>query len=376
MTDDPDTPATPTPPAVGGVLPDVPESYRRTLDALVERVQAARVRTLRSINREIVLLYWDIGREILDRQEQEGWGAKVVDRLARDLRTLFPDMGMSARNLKYMRAFAKAWPDPDRKVPQPVAQIPWGHIRTLLDKLEHPDIRLWYATKAAEHGWTRSVLVHQIEGALHLREGKGLTNFDRSLPSPQSETAQQITRNPYIFGFLGLSDEATEREVERGLMAHVERFLLELGEGFAVVARQRHLEVGGQDFYIDLLLYQLVLRCYVVVELKVGEFKPEYSGKMNFYLAAVDDLIKRGTDQPTIGLVLCKGANESVVEYALRDVGTPIQVSEYRTRPLPEPLRQELPATAEIEAVLRALPMPASPSGETQESIVKDAPEG
>ena len=385
MTDDP--PIEPAPPVVGGVLPDAPESYQRTLDALVERVEAARVRALRSVNQELVLLYWDIGQEILDRQEREGWGAKVIDRLARDLRSLFPDMGMSARNLKYMRAFAKAWPEPetvqgrlaqsqaDRKVPQPVAQIPWGHIRTLLDKLDDPDVRLWYATKAAEHGWSRSVLVHQIEGALHLREGKGLTNFDRTLPSPQSETAQQLSRNPYIFGFLGLDEQATEREVERGLMAHVERFLLEMGEGFAVVGRQRHLEVGGQDFYIDLLLYQLVLRCYVVVELKVGEFKPEYSGKMNFYLAAVDDLIKQSTDQPTIGLVLCKGANETVVEYALRDVGTPIQVSEYRTRPLPEPLRQELPAAAEIEAVLRALPMPASPGSDTEETPVEDASE-
>ena len=390
MTDEPDIdgPNAPPPPVDGGLLPDAPESYRRTLDAVVQRVQAARVRTLRSVNQELVLLYWDIGQEILLRQEQEGWGAKVIDRLARDLRSLFPDMGMSARNLKYMRALAKAWPEPeivqgglaqspaDRKVPQAVAQIPWGHIRTLLDKLDDSDVRLWYATKAAEHGWSRSALVHQIEGALHLREGKGLTNFDRTLPAPQSQTAQQISRNPYIFGFLGLGEQTTEREVERGLMAHVERFLLELGEGFAVVARQRHLEVGGQDFYIDLLLYQLVLRCYVVVELKVGEFKPEYSGKMNFYLAAVDERIKRGTDQPTIGLVLCKGANETVVEYALRDVGTPIQVSEYRTRPLPEPLRQELPAAAEIEAVLHALPMPASPGTEGEESTVEHASEG
>jgi predicted nuclease of restriction endonuclease-like (RecB) superfamily len=303
------------------------------------------------------MLLWDIGGEILLRQEREGWGSKVVDRLARDLRSLFPDMGMSPRNLKYMRAFAKAWPAAE-KVPQPVAQIPWGHIRTLLDKLDDPDVRLWYATKTAENGWSRDVLVHQIEGALHLREGKGLTNFEETLPSPQSDLAQQISKNPYIFGFLGLDEQATEREVEHGLMAHVERFLLEMGDGFAVVGRQRHLEVGGQDFYIDLLLYQLVLRCYVVVELKVGEFKPEYSGKMNFYLAAVDDLIKRPADHPTIGLVLCKGANETVVEYALRDLKTPIQVSEYRTQPLPEPLRQELPATTEIEAVLRALPMP------------------
>jgi predicted nuclease of restriction endonuclease-like (RecB) superfamily len=373
MDQTPDSPDLPSP-AVGEVLPDAPEDYQRTLDALVERVRAARVRALRSVNQELVLLYRDIGQEILLRQEQEGWGAKVVDRLARDLRSLFPDMGMSPRNLKYMRAFAKAWPDPEI-VQGRLAQLSWWHQIALLEKLDDTESRLWYADRASKHGWTRDVLVHQIEGALHLREGKGLTNFDRTLPSPQSQTAQQLSRNPYIFGFLGLDEQATEREVERGLMAHVERFLLEMGEGFAVVGRQRHLEVGGQNFYIDLLLYQLVLRCYVVVELKVGEFKPEYSGKMNFYLAAVDDLIKRPSDEPTIGLVLCKGANETVVEYALRDVGTPIQVSEYRTRPLPEPLRQELPAVTDIEAVLRALPMPATPAGETEESATEEMPE-
>jgi len=342
-------------------LPEAPENYQSTLDVLVERVRAARVRALRRVNEELVVLYWEIGREILDRQEREGWGAKVIDRLARDLRAVFPDMGWSARNLKYMRAFAKAWPEPGI-VQGRLAQLSWWHQIALLEKLDDADTRLWYADRAGEHGWSRDVLVHQIEGALHLREGRGLTNFDRVLPSLQSELAQQISRNPYLFGFLGLDEQATEREIERGLMANVERFLLEMGDGFAVVGRQKHLEVGGQDFFIDLLLYQLVLRCYVVVELKVGEFKPEYSDKMNFYLAAVDDLIKQSTDQPTIGLILCKGANDTVVEYALRDIKTPIQVSEYRTRPLPERLRQELPPVAEIEAVLRALPMPDIPA--------------
>lgn len=316
-----------------------------------------------------MLLYWEIGQEILLRQEREGWGAKVIDRLARDLRAVFPDMGWSPRNLKYMRALAAAWPA-DEKVPRPVAQIPWRHIRTLLDKLDDPDMRLWYAAKAAEHGWTRDVLVLQIESELHLRQGKGLTNFERTLPSPQSELAQGISKNPYVFGFLGLDEQASERAVEHGLMEQVERFLLEMGEGFAVVARQRHIEVGGQDFFIDLLLYQLVLRCYVVVELKVGDFKPEFAGKTNFYLAAVDDLIKRPEDQPTIGLILCKGANEAVVEYALRDVPAPIQVSEYRAQPLPEPLRRQLPAAAEIEAVLRALPMPGGPARTVAEAPV------
>lgn len=325
------------------------------------------MRARRRVNEELVLLYWEIGREILLRQEREGWGAKVIDRLARDLRTVFPDMGISARNLKYMRAFAKAWQDPEI-VQGHLAQLSWWHQIALLEKLEDREIRLWYADKAGKNRWTRDVLVHQIEGALHLRQGRGLTNFKRALPSPQSELAQEISKNPYLFGFLGLDEQASERAVERGLMEQVESFLLEMGEGFAVVARQHHVEVGGQDFFIDLLLYQLVLRCYVVVELKVGEFKPEYAGKTNFYLAAVDDLIKRPEDQPTIGLILCKSANEAVVEYALRDVPAPIQVSEYRARQLPEPLRQELPAAAEIEAVLRALPMPAASAGVGEET--------
>lgn len=341
-------------------LPQSPDGYQDTLTALVERVRAARVRAQRRVNEELVLLYWEIGHEILLRQEREGWGAKVIDRLARDLRAVFPDMGMSARNLKYMRAFARAWQD--REIVQGrLAQLSWWHQIALLEKLDSSEVRLWYAEKAGELGWTRDALVHQIEGALHLRQGRGPTNFERTLPTPQSELAQELSKNPYVFGFLGLDEQASERAVERGLMEQVERFLLEMGEGFAVVARQRHIEVGGQDFFIDLLLYQLVLRCYVVVELKVGDFKPEYAGKTNFYLAAVDDLIKRPDDQPTIGLILCKSANEAVVEYALRDVSAPIQVSEYRAQPLPEPLRRELPAAAEIEAVLRALPMPSSP---------------
>jgi predicted nuclease of restriction endonuclease-like (RecB) superfamily len=344
-----------------------PTDYGAFLAELVARVRLARAQALRSVNEQLVLLYWEIGREILQRQEREGWGARVIDRLAGDLRAAFPDMGWSSRNLKYMRAFARAWPRPEI-VQGRLAQLPWSHQIALLEKLNEMKARLWYAAKAAEHGWTRDVLVHQIEGQLHLREGRGLTNFDRTLPPPHSQLAQQASRNPYIFGFLGLGEEASERLIERGLMDNIERFLLEMGDGFAVVGRQRHLEVGGQDFFIDLLLYQLALRCYVVVELKVGEFKPEYSGKMNFYLAAVDDLVKRPGDHPTIGLILCKGANESVVEYALRDIQTPIQVSEYRTTPLPEPMRTELPAVAEIEAALSALPMPLDQAGDADKA--------
>ena len=228
----------------------------------------------------------------------------------------------------------------------------------LLDKLDDPELRVWYGVKAAQNGWSRDVLVYQIEGRLHECQGRALTNFDRTLPPPDSDLAQDLSKSPYLFDRPGLDEQAAEAEIERGLVAHVERFLLELGEGFALVGRQHHLEVGGQDFYIE-LLYQLRLRCYVVIELNVGAFKPEYVGKLGFYLAAVDDLVKSKQDNATIGLILCKGANETIVEYALRDHSAPIQISEYRTGPLPAPYQDALPSTERIAARLRELPMPA-----------------
>ncbi len=232
---------------------------------------------------------WEIGAEILRRQQQEGWGARVIDRLAADLRIEFPGVkGFSSRSLKHRRAFAAAWPD-GPSVQGGLAQLSWYHHVALLDKLDDLELRTWYAVKAAQNGWSRDVLVYQIDGRLHERQGRALTNFDRTLPPPDSDLAQDLSKSPYLFEWLGLDEQAAEAEIERGLVAHVERFLLELGKGFALVGRQHHLDVGGQDFYIDLLLYQLRLRCYVVIELKVGEFKPEYIGKLRlgFYLAAL-----------------------------------------------------------------------------------------
>ncbi len=331
--------------------------YQEFLSSVKLRVRNARVRSAIAANSELILAYWEVGREILDRQEREGWGSKIIDQLSSDLRSEFPDLkGFSGRNLKYMRAFAAAWPD-STIVQRSAAQIPWRHHQVLLDKLDNPDTRLWYAEKALQHGWSRDVLVHQIEGQLHRRQGQALTNFESTLPSPDSDLAQQLTKRAYLFPWLNLHEEQEERALERSLVRRVEDFLLEMGEGFALVSRQRHLEVGGDDFYIDLLLYQLRLRCYVVIELKVGKFKPEYAGKLGFYLNAVDDLIRTEEAGPTIGLVLCKSTNDAVVEYTLRNHQSPMQVSEYRSQPLPEPFRDQLPTTDRIAEKLKQLPM-------------------
>ena len=331
----------------------LPIGYAEFLADLKERIRRARIKATLSANRELILLYWEIGRMILERQRKEGWGSKVIDRLAQDLRREFPDMkGFSARNLKYMRAFAEAYPDKEF-VQQVAAQIPWFHHCTLLDKVKNPAERIWYIQQTIEHGWSRNILVHQIESGLYHRKGKAITNFDRTLPAPQSDLAQEILKDPYVFDFLGLTENIRERELERQLIARIRDFLLELGVGFAFVGSQVHLEVGGEDFYLDLLFYHLKLRCYVVIELKTGEFKPEYAGKMNFYLSAVDDLLRHPDDKPSIGIILCKSKNKVIVEYALRDTTKPIGVSSYRlTRALPEELKSSLPSVEELEREL------------------------
>ncbi|MHB0790180.1 PDDEXK nuclease domain-containing protein [Bradyrhizobium sp. 5.13L] len=286
---------------------------------LKEKISAARHRAGMSINRELVILYWTLGRDILGRQQREGWGAKVINRLAGDLGRAFPEMiGLSARNLKYMRAFAEAWPDGEF-VQQVVALLPWGHNVRLLDAIKAPDERAWYARQAIEHGWSRNVLAQQIDSNLFARQGSALTNFSRTLPAEQSELAQQILKDPYTFDFLALGAEMLERDLKRGLIEHLRLLILELGRGFAFVGSQYHVEVGGQDYYLDLLFYHLRLRCFVVIELKIEDFKPEFAGKMNFYLSAVDDQLRHPDDKPTIGIILCKGRNEVIVEYALRD---------------------------------------------------------
>jgi predicted nuclease of restriction endonuclease-like (RecB) superfamily len=331
----------------------VPTGYASFLDGLKARIRAAQVKAALAVNAELVLLYWRVGRDILARQEQKGWGARVVDQLSADLQSAFPGIkGFSSRNLKYMRAFAEAWPD-EEIVQQAVARLPWGHNVRLLDRIGGRNERLWYAQQAIEHGWSRAVLEAQIETGLHRRAGMALTNFKATLAPPHSDLAQQTLKDPYIFDFLTLGPDAQERDLERGLLEHVRDFLLELGVGFAFVGSQVRLEVGGDDFYVDLLFFHLGLRCFVVVDLKTGEFKPEYAGKMNFYLSAVDAQLRREGDHPSIGLVLCKEKNKVVVEYALRDTTKPIGVSAYRLlEKLPAKLKGSLPTVAELEAEL------------------------
>ncbi|HWE38502.1 MAG TPA: PDDEXK nuclease domain-containing protein [Isosphaeraceae bacterium] len=330
-----------------------PEGYAALLGELKERIRSARLRAALAVNRELVLLYWQIGREILARQGAEGWGTKVIDRLAADLRLEFPDMtGLSARNLKYMRAFGAAWPD-EAIVQQAAAQIPWFHNCILLDKLKSPEERLWYIRSTIEHGWSRNVLVMWIESGLYHRQGKATTNFARSLPPPRSDLAGELLKDPYHFEFLGLADEAEERAIQRGLLQHVRRFLVELGAGFAFVGQEYRLEVGGEDFFIDLLFYHLKLRCFVVIELKATPFRPEHAGKMNFYLSAVDDLLRHPDDGPSIGIILCKSRNRVVAEYALRDLAKPVGVAGFITRlveSLPPALLEDLPGPRGHEA--------------------------
>jgi predicted nuclease of restriction endonuclease-like (RecB) superfamily len=334
----------------------IPENYDDFLRDLKERIRSAQVRAALSVNRELVLLYWQLGRDILTRQRQQGWGAKVIDRLARDLQKEFPDMkGFSPRNLKYMRAFAEAYPN-EPIVQEVLAQITWYHNIALIEKLKSPEERLWYAQKTVENGWSRNVLVHQIETGLHRRLGAALTNFDRTLPKPQSDLAQQLLKDPYNFDFLSLGQEVQERDLERALVNHIRDFLLELGVGFAFVGSQYHLEIDGDDYYIDLLFYHLRLRCYVVIDLKMKEFQPEYSGKMNFYISAVDDLLRHPDDQPTIGIILCRGKKKTVAEYALRDLNKPIGISTYKLKDsLPQTLQGNLPTLEQLEIELNTV---------------------
>lgn len=330
-------------------------SYTSLLTSIKERIQGAQVRAAVSVNRELVVLYWGIGSEINRRQGEEGWGAKVIDNLARDLQGSFPDMqGFSPRNLKYMRAFAEAWPE-EAIVQAALAQITWYHNITLLEKTKDPGERLWYARQTVENGWSRNVLVLQIESGLYRRQGRALTNFGKTLPAAQSDLARQLLKDPYNFDFLTLGPAAKERDVERGLLSHLRSFLLELGVGFSFVGSQYALEIAGEEYKLDLLFYHLRLRCFVVIDLKAGAFQPEYTGKMNFYLSAVDDLLKHPSDQPSIGLILCKSKKEIAVEYALRNMAAPMGIAEYRyLEALPENLKGSLPTIEEIEAELGA----------------------
>ena len=327
--------------------------YQSLLVSLKQRIQSAQIRAGLAVNRELVLLYWSIGNQILARQQSEGWGAKVIDSRSRDLRRAFPEMqGLSPRNLKYMKAFAQAWPE-NPIMQQLAAQLPWFHSCVLLDKVKNSAERIWYTQQAIANGWSRNILVMQIDAGLYRRQGKAVTNFQQTLPAPQSDLANEILKDPYNFDFLTLSTQARERDIERGLLEHIRQFLIELGVGFAFVGSQYPLEVDGEDYRLDLLFYHLHLRAFMVIDLKAGAFKPEYAGKMNFYLSVVDDRLKHPGDQPSIGLILCKSKSRIVVEYALRDTAKPMGIAEFRhLEALPESFRGSLPTIEELEAEL------------------------
>jgi predicted nuclease of restriction endonuclease-like (RecB) superfamily len=342
--------------------------YGELLGDIKSRVQQSQTRALLSVNAELVRLYWDIGQLIDAREKSQGWGSGVIPRLALDLHNALPEhKGFSVRNIQLMLQFFRTYPDVFTIVQQPVAQligteesqplvaqIPWGHNALLIQRVKDIETRYWYMEQILIHGWGRDTLASMIKSLAHERQGNLISNFATRLLSPQSELVQQTLKDPYIFDFLTLEESFHERELEVGLVGHVEKFLLELGQGFAFVGRQYHLRVSDDDFYLDLLFYHLKLRCFVVIELKKGKFKPEYAGKVNFYCSVVDDLLRHESDQPTIGLILCQTTDRVLAEYALRDVHKPIGVADYEfTRALPQELASSLPSIEEIEAELQ-----------------------
>lgn len=331
------------------------DSYEHFLSELKMRIRVAQIEASSAVNLTMTLLYWQIGQEILQRQERQGWGAKVISQLAKDLKREFPDMrGFSRSNLTYMRAFANAWPD-EEFVHQLGGQIPWKHNCALLDKLKEPDKRRWYIEQTIKNGWSRNVLIIQIETDLYQRLGGAMTNFERTLPKPQSDLAQQIIKDPYNFDFLTIGSDALERELERGLIEHIRDFLLELGVGFAFIGSQYAITVDEKEYRLDLLFYHARLHCYVVIDLKMGEFEPEHSGKMNFYVSAVNHLICTKEDNPTIGIILCRSKKKNTVEFALDTVHNPIGVSTYTLQDdLPPALKDNLPTAGQLEMELEA----------------------
>jgi len=340
---------------VAPVRSELPKDYAAALAEIKERVRQERLRVVLAANSAMVLLYWDIGRVILDRQAREGWGARVIDHLAEDLQTAFPEMrGFSPRNLLFMRAFADEYRE-RQKVKQLVSQLPWGHVVRLIQRIKDRGVRDWYIGQSVLHGWSRNILALQIDVRAHERQGKAVNNFKDTLPPADSDLASQVFKDPYLFDFLGTADPRREREVEQALVDHVQRFLLELGSGFAFVGRQVRLEVGDETFLLDLLFYHLKLRRYVVIELKATPFRPGDVGQINLYLSAVDDLLRHPDDKPSVGLLLCRSRNKLVAEYALRGLKKPIGVAEWETKivaNLPADLKDGLPTVEEIEAEL------------------------
>ncbi len=330
------------------------KEYFETIESIKNEIKSAQYKAAVSVNRELIMLYYNIGKVI---NAHKTWGSKFIDNLAADIKLSFPNTtGYSARNLKYMAKFAATYPDIEF-VQTVSAQITWSHNVALLDKVKDDNIRVWYMQKTIENGWSHSVLIHQIESGLYERQAiaEKISNFENRLASPQSELAVQTTKDPYIFDFIPFKEDMVERDIEQALVKDITKLLLELGTGFAFLGNQYHLNVGGDDFYIDLLFYNLNLRCYIVIELKTGEFKPEYAGQLNFYLSAVDCMLKKDNDNSSIGLLLCKSKNALVAEYALKDMSKPIGVSEYKiTNSLPEGLSRQLPSIEDIQKRIKS----------------------
>jgi predicted nuclease of restriction endonuclease-like (RecB) superfamily len=336
-------------------LAEVPEHYANLRDAIIEKIKTTRIKLIMQVQAGMITHYWDVGNEILRRQQTEGWGAKVIDRLAKDINDEFPDItGYSPRNLKYMRKFADTWTDPEF-VQRCVAQIPWRTNILLLDKLKDGESRVWYAVQAVQNGWSREVLDTMIASRLIERQGKAVNNFDIALPPPDSDFARDVFKDPYLFDYIGTGGARREREIEQSLTDHIEKFLLELGQGFAFVGRQVRLEVGNTEHILDLLFYHLKLRCYVVIELKACEFEAGFIGQLNLYQNVVNDVLRHPDDKPTIGLLLVKGKDKTVVEYSLEGFTNPIGVADWReqlTKELPEELKSSLPTIEDIEREL------------------------
>lgn len=333
----------------------LPNGYKEFLEEIKGRIREAQIRAGLSVNKELVYLYWSIGKSILDKQTIEGWGSKIIERMARDLTFDFPGVsGFSVRNLKYMRKFAETYPD-SQIVQALLAQLPWWHNLLLLEKLKDPLMREWYAQEVIKNGWSGRALEEAIRSNLYDRKGKAITNFHERLPPSHSQLAKDILKSPYNFSFLTLEDDYIEQELERGLVDNLEKLILELGQGFAFIGRQYHIEIAGDDYFLDMLFYHIKLRSFCVVELKTTDFKPEYAGKLNFYLAAVDRQLKHPSDNPSIGMIICRTKNDLKVEYSLERSTMPMGVSEYAVNivdALPKELRGTLPTAAEIEARL------------------------
>lgn len=329
--------------------------YKEVVIGIKDQIRKSQQKALLAVNTELLMLYWNIGNVILLHQEKEGWGAKVIDKIANEIKDEFPTLkGFSPRNLKYMRKFAQEYRELEF-VQQVVAQIPWTHNVVLLEKVRNKEERIWYINKAVENGWSKNTLIHQIESNLYQRQTTDLktTNFMEKLDAPNNKIAVDSLKDPYIFDFITMTEDMNERDIENQLVKKVTKLLLELGSGFAFIGNQYKLEIGGDDYFLDLLFYNLKLRCYVVIELKTGKFKPEYAGKVNFYLSAVDDILKTELDNPTIGIILCKEKNKLVAEYSLKDMTKPIGVSEYKLlERIPEELKGTLPSIEEIEETL------------------------